>query len=178
MRLAGSDCWRSFVAQGPSGPLAGAAWLPAPQGSRRFLGGRVGGLGGFLAGPEGMDLGHQPPADLSYPLFLRRAPRCPACRARRRAGRQSTGPPLFGPRGHPELQPHAASRARHVLTSTIACLPWRAESGPDEHRDSERGDPAGRISRAAWPRSPWGPGVNPAATSQRVPCSATVVLED
>src|SRR5260370_18106850 len=30
---------------------------------------RVGGLGGFLASPEGIDLSYQPSADRSYPLF-------------------------------------------------------------------------------------------------------------
>jgi hypothetical protein len=30
---------------------------------------RVGGLGGFLAGQEGIDLSYQPSADRSYPLF-------------------------------------------------------------------------------------------------------------
>jgi hypothetical protein len=32
--------------------------------------GRVGGLGGFLAGLEGIDLGHQPSAGLSSTLFF------------------------------------------------------------------------------------------------------------
>ena len=41
-----------------------------PYGLCRFFRRRVGGLGGFRAGPEGIDLGHQPSADRSSPFLL------------------------------------------------------------------------------------------------------------
>src|SRR5215469_6226713 len=63
--LAVVGCSGSF-----KGHRGGTTWLPVPYGLCRLFRRRVGGLGGFRAGPEGINLDHQPSADRSSRFFL------------------------------------------------------------------------------------------------------------